>query len=399
MPILDADGNVAQVLVFINDTSEERLAESELRNYKRLVDTSYDFMLISDGFGRILAVNRKMVETLGYPESEITGNHANNILFERDSNRFHKLIITAKQLGIAMDTVSLRTKDGVNIPTQVVIAFDDDRDMFEVVFRDISERLRMEDELRLRSEELQLQHIKVLSAIEERDRFFRNVSHELRTPLTSVIGFAELLMEDTEEPLSSRQKKQLSRVIGNSHKLLGMVNDLLDMSRIEAGRMELHVGAVKVEEFLLQIVANLAPLASGKDLDLDVTITGTLPTVQTDEQKLGQIMVNLISNAIKFTNQGSVKISASATEKSFSISVKDTGQGIPTEDLKNIFKEFYRGHKQAPNERGSGLGLAIAQRMAGLLGGRISVKSMPGEGSTFKVTLPLTIDSLAEVTV
>ncbi|MCX6343628.1 MAG: ATP-binding protein [Armatimonadetes bacterium] len=396
MPILDSEGKIHHVLVLINDVNdaaEASQAAAELASYKHLINSSDDFMLMCDNSGQVLAVNKKMIETLGYAESDLIGKHGNSAVVTEDLHKFHDVAQSAMQLGIAMDSVRVQGKNGEIIPTQMMLAYDKERSVYEIIFRNISERLQMEKELRERSEELQAQNFKVLAMAEERDRFFRNVSHELRTPLTSIIGFAELLFEDIDEPLSKRQKQQLQRVVGNSHKLLSMVNDIMDISKIDAGRMEIHIGSLKLHEFIPHIAANLTPLAKEKNLALNLHLDDKLPTVHTDENKLGQILVNLISNAIKFTNQGTIDITATAQATNFEISVKDTGIGIPETDLKEIFKEFHRAHTQASSVRGSGLGLTIAQGMAGLLGGKILVESEVGKGSTFTISLPIALSA------
>ena len=178
-------------------------------------------------------------------------------------------------------------------------------------------------------------------------------------------------------------------MVDNSHRLLAMVNDLLDLSRAEAGRAEVNLGPVDLDEFVSGVVGNLAPLASSMNLSLGFRRNGKLPQVYTDEQKLGQILVNLLSNAIKFTEQGSVLVSVKTDGKSFSISVKDTGIGIAADETEAVFSEFYQVQGRKNGERGSGLGLTISQKLAGLLGGKITVKSKLGRGSTFTVTLPL----------
>jgi signal transduction histidine kinase len=247
----------------------------------------------------------------------------------------------------------------------------------------------MEEELRKRSEELQEQNERVLAAIDERNHFYRSVSHELRTPLTSIIGFAELLLEDSDEPLTQRQELKLKRVISNSHKLLGMVNDLLDLSRVEAGRMDVRWDTIKLDEFLRQIVNNLSPLAVGKMLKLNVDVPPDMPPLTTDEQKLGQIVVNLVSNAIKFTPEGRVDVSARLIGNAMQVDVRDTGTGIAADEIGHVFKEFYRGRKQGPGEYGSGLGLAIAKRLTSVLGGTLTVESELEKGSVFTLTLPV----------
>ena len=139
---------------------------------------------------------------------------------------------------------------------------------------------------------------------EERNRFYRHVSHEVRTPLTSVIGFTEILMEDDDEPLNKRQKHQLQKVVDGAYRLLNMINDLLDISRIESNRMELRYSSIKLNTLMHQVIDGLKPLIQHKDLKFKINISAKLPIIITDEQKLTQILINVISNAIKYTQSG-----------------------------------------------------------------------------------------------
>lgn len=238
-----------------------------------------------------------------------------------------------------------------------------------------------------RTEELELQNKTILAMAEERNRFYRHVSHEVRTPLTSVIGFAEILMEDDDEPLNQWQKKQMKKVVDGAYRLLKMINDLLDISKIESERMEVNYRSIKLDVVTRQVVDNLKPLIQSKCLDIKMNISSNLPVIVTDEQKLIQIIVNLLSNAIKYTTSGTVCIGAVVNCESVSIYVEDTGIGVPEGELDNIFKEFYRVHN-GPLQQGSGLGLSIVKKLVDLLGGHIMVQSKQGVGSTFTVTIP-----------
>ena len=240
-----------------------------------------------------------------------------------------------------------------------------------------------------RTEELELQNKTILAMAEERNRFYRHVSHEVRTPLTSVIGFAEILMEDTDEPLNQWQKTQLKKVVDGAYRLLNMINDLLDISRIESERMEVRYSSIKLDVVTRQIADNMKPLAQSKALDIKMNVATNLPIIITDEQKLTQIIVNLMSNAIKYTHSGAISIGAVVSSELVSICVEDTGIGIPEGELDNIFKEFYRIHN-GPVQQGSGLGLAIVKKLVDLIGGQITIQSKQGVGSTFTVTIPVT---------
>lgn len=389
MPIFNDLGEVHQVLVVTTEVSGDELAESKLTHFRLLVDASEDFMMISNAStGKVLAVNRRMLDRLGLSGKDLEKEHGLGIVSEEDSHKFHEAAAKAKKLGMAMETVSLNTSTGETIPVQAMIVYDEESDVIECIFKDITEKLKMEEEINTRSEELAAQNQRVMEMVAERDRFFRNVSHELRTPLTSIVGFTELLLEDEEEPLSDRQKHLMRRVVGNSHKLLALVNDLLEISRAESGRMEIRPGEINLDQYLPNVVGNLSSLAAAKNLHLSVSISQEIPIVCTDEQKLGQIIVNLVSNAIKFTVSGGVDVNAYVEADSFSISVTDTGLGIAEEDFENIFEEFYRVGQPGVRQHGSGLGLSIVKKLTTLLGGKIHIKSVVGKGSTFTVTFP-----------
>jgi signal transduction histidine kinase len=228
--------------------------------------------------------------------------------------------------------------------------------------------------------------------MEERNRFFRYVSHEFRTPLTSVIGFTEYLIEDEDEPLTQNQKHQLLKVHSSAHRLLGMVDDLLDISKVEAGRMEVQKNEIDLDDMIEQIVDSERPLAAEKALDINIGVSDDLPDLVTDEQKLSQIILNLLSNAIKYTQEGTITINAFSGNDAVKISIRDTGIGIAEDELANIFKEFYRV-QGGTVQRGTGLGLTIVKKFTELLGGSVTVESKLYAGSTFTVTLPVTLES------
>lgn len=244
-----------------------------------------------------------------------------------------------------------------------------------------------------RTEDLESRNKTILAMVEERNRFYRHVSHEVRTPLTSIIGFSEVLLEDEEEPLTLGQKAVTQKVVDSGHRLLDMINNLLDISRAEAGKMEVNYSKIKLDMLIEQVADNIAPLISEKALNLNVNLTDNIPVIVTDEQKLTQILTNLLSNAIKYTHEGTISIGVTSTADSVSIKVEDTGVGIPQNELENIFKEFHRV-QVGPPQRGSGLGLAIVQKFTDMLGGSISVQSSLGAGSTFTLTLPVTPQTL-----
>lgn len=225
-----------------------------------------------------------------------------------------------------------------------------------------------------------------------KDRFLASVSHELRTPMTVILGFTATLLRQTQGPLNSAQRESLERVQRNAKLLLGLINDILDISKIEAGKTEIVSQPVSVPGFLAQIEADYSDAARRKGLTLQTSAAPDLGKVSTDPAKLTQIVSNLIGNSLKFTETGTISVRAEKRgEEHWALVVADTGIGIPEEEQATIFEEFRQG--EAPEHRGrggTGLGLAIVKKLALFLGGTISLESSRGEGSRFIVELPRT---------
>jgi PAS domain S-box-containing protein len=255
-----------------------------------------------------------------------------------------------------------------------------------VLAQDVTELCRVQQELQKKTEMLEIQNRRVLEAAKEKSRFFAGMSHELRTPMTAIIGFTEMLLEDADEPLAPNQRSLLLKVSENAERLVGMINEILDLSKIEAGKMRVDLSRVDLDRLISHVIETMMPLVKSKDLTLSWQAAEELPIIRTDEQKLRQILVNLVSNAIKFTPKGSVTVRAALRSSRISIAVSDTGIGIRQSDLGKIFQEFSQVGGRGAG--GTGLGLAITQRLVNILGGEIRVSSKLGEGSTFTVTLP-----------
>jgi signal transduction histidine kinase/DNA-binding response OmpR family regulator len=231
----------------------------------------------------------------------------------------------------------------------------------------------------------ELQHAGAL-----KDRFLASVSHELRTPMTVILGFTGTLLRGSQGELNAPQRESLERVQRNAKLLLALINDILDISKIQAGKLELDTRRISVAAFLGQVETDFREAARKKGLELDVSVSRNLEEVSTDPAKLTQIVTNLVSNALKFTESGSIRIRAEEKGRdAWTLTVSDTGIGIPEAEQSTIFEEFRQG--EAPEHRGrggTGLGLAIVKRLSLLLGGTISLRSARGEGSEFTLSLP-----------
>jgi signal transduction histidine kinase/FixJ family two-component response regulator len=219
--------------------------------------------------------------------------------------------------------------------------------------------------------------------------FVANMSHEIRTPLNSVLALAQLLRDGTAGPLTTDQRRYLDIITRNGKTLLRLLDDILDLSRIKSGHLALDTVNVDLPSQLAAIVEALSPLAMAKDLDLAVKLPPVLPLVRGDVDRLRQILTNLIANAIKFTDAGTVRVTAEAKPSAVAIYVTDTGIGIPDSQLGHIFDQFAQVDQTlARRQGGAGLGLAISSRLARLMGGDITVSSVLGSGSRFTLTLP-----------
>lgn len=246
----------------------------------------------------------------------------------------------------------------------------------------------MERKIRDRTEDLAIANKKLQEASQHKSAFLANVNHELRTPVSAIIGFTRLLLRKTEGQIGETEREKLQKTMATAEHLLDVINGLLDLSKIEAGQMDLFVEPFKVEEVVQSACSTVEPMMNGH-VRLVREIAPNLPALNTDRSKLEQIIVNLLSNAVKFTEQGTVKISAARQSGSLELVVSDTGIGIEKEALDHIFEEFRQGDKSSVRKfGGTGLGLAIVRKLASLLGGEIAVESELGKGSAFTVTLP-----------
>ncbi|HXG50350.1 MAG TPA: ATP-binding protein [candidate division Zixibacteria bacterium] len=237
--------------------------------------------------------------------------------------------------------------------------------------------------------EIQEKNAQLEAANKHKSQFLANVSHELRTPLNSIIGFTRLVLRRTEGMISPLQKENLQKVVVSSEHLLSLINGLLDLSKIEAGRMEVFAETFKLEEVVRLATATVEPMLKDGRVRLVTDLAPDIPLVRTDRDKLKQVIINLLSNSVKFTERGEIRIRAVNHDGTLELAVSDTGIGMKKEALDYIFEEFRQVDMSTTRKYGgTGLGLAIVKRLVNLLGGEISVESEEGKGSTFTVTLP-----------
>jgi signal transduction histidine kinase len=246
-------------------------------------------------------------------------------------------------------------------------------------------------------EEIQEKSRQVEIASQHKMQFLANMSHELRTPLNAILGYAELLVDGIYGPLEERVRGVLDRVQHNGRHLLGLINDVLDLSKIDAGQLTLALGSYSMAGLVKSTVASTESLARNKGLALEVTVADGLPLGVGDERRLTQVLLNILGNAIKFTDQGKVEVVATAADGNFNVEVRDTGPGIAEADQARIFEEFQQVDLSSTRTKGgTGLGLAIAKRIVEMHGGTISVTSELGVGSTFHVVVPMRVEQQKE---
>lgn len=250
----------------------------------------------------------------------------------------------------------------------------------------------LESEVALRTQELVQARDAALTASRHKSEFLANMSHELRTPMNAIIGYTEMVMEDMQVEGRIEVVQDLERVLNAAHHLLVLINNVLDLAKIEAGRMDLHIDRVRIEDIVHHVIDTVRPMMLKNSNRLEVSCEAGDREIVTDSGKLQQILLNILSNAAKFTKNGEVTMSVSLTDDFLRVTVKDTGVGMSAEQQEHIFEEFRQGDMSSTRSyEGTGLGLAITRRFCDLLGGSIEVESYLGKGSTFSVRIPLVV--------
>jgi signal transduction histidine kinase len=233
-------------------------------------------------------------------------------------------------------------------------------------------------------------------ASQHKSQFLANMSHELRTPLNAILGYTELILDSVYGEMPEKARGVLDRVQRNGRHLLGLINDVLDLSKIEAGQLTLSLSGYSLKNVIHSVYSAVEPLASEKQIALKIDVAPELPQGRGDERRLTQVLLNLVGNAIKFTDMGEVSIKGTSANGSFNVAVRDTGPGISAIDQAKLFQEFQQADNSITRKKGgTGLGLAISRQIIEMHGGRIWVESSPGHGSTFAFTLPVTVEEQA----
>ena len=355
-----------------------------------LLESAPDAMVGVDADGVIVLVNAQAERLFGYDRAEMLGRPVEMLVPESARDLHAKRRGTylvdpvPRSMGAGM-ALAGRRRDGTSFPADISLSAIETAHgiVVSAAVRDITDHHRLQEQLRETRAELE----KVSRA---KDTLLANMSHELRTPLNAIIGFTGTLLMELPGELNAEQARQLRIVEHSGKHLLTIINDLLDLAKIESGAVELSLEPVDCVQIVEKVTNSLLPLAADKGVDFVVRIPDRPVVVESDGRALGQIVVNLVSNAIKFTASGRVEVLLAEDERTHApyIAVADTGPGISDADLQRIFNAFDHGSARAAHTaEGTGLGLHISHKLAELVGATITVSTAIGHGSTFRVDL------------
>lgn len=379
-PLVTDEGTL--VMSAVRDTSDRKKAEQKFR---ALLESAPDAMVIVGRDGNIALINSQTEHLFGYQRAELLGRPVEILVPERYRAKHgsHRAGFfsqpRARAMGAGLELFGLR-RDGSEFPVEISLSpLETEEGLFvSSAIRDATARKRYEQAL---------QEANRLKSV-----FLANMSHELRTPLNGIIGFSEFLIDEKPGKLNPKQKEYLTDILNSGQHLLRLINDVLDLSKVEAGKMEIHAERFDIRNAIEEVCAGMSAMANGKAIGIRRAIASGLEQVSLDRRKFVQVLYNLLSNAVKFSDEGGeVWVRATAHGSTgLLVSVRDSGIGIRQEDVAKLFVEFQQlDSGSARRYEGTGLGLALTKKIIEFQGGSITVESETGKGSSFTVLLPL----------
>jgi len=408
------DDPSAGAVVIVYDITERKKTERALyeseQKYRELVEHANSIILRWNSEGQITFLNEFGLRFFGYAAEEIIGHHvmdtivpstgsngydlrqlmdhisADPIAFEQNVNE--NMRRNGERVWIAWTNRIVRDEQGKVVEIMSIGTDITERRQAEKAIRELN--IHLEQRVIERTAELAVAKERAESADQLKSAFLATMSHELRTPLNSIIGFTGILLQGIAGPLNNEQLKQLGMVKNSAHHLLALINDVLDISKIEAGQLQVTLKPFDFRKSLEKTISIVHPMADHKRLDLKVFITPEVGYLMSDARRVEQILVNLLNNAVKFTDHGGVQVRCEIVDNTLVTRITDTGMGIREEDMERLFKPFSQIDTGVSRmHEGTGLGLSICKKLVEKLGGTISVQSKIGVGSTFTVTFPI----------
>ncbi len=379
-------GKPASTRGIFRNITEMREMESRMQLRSQLLDYAGDAITLRDKTGALLYCNRAAYQRLGYTYEEYFELGVRNITDAANSAKVDRRISEILKKGeLLLESVRV-AKDGTVLPVEIqarVLGIGREKVILSVE-HDITDRKKVEDELRLKNRQLE-------DANQAKSRFVASMSHELRTPLNAIIGLSGLILDGTLGEVNGELKESIADILGSGQRLLNLINDVLDMSKVEAGKVDITIVDVDLRAVLENAVHVVKPLADKSRQTLTLTLPPKLPPVRADAARLEQVMVNLLSNAIKFTpSGGKIEVRSTLDQGWCQVSVSDDGVGIKKRDLDHIFDPYTQA-ETLPDKKneGTGLGLQISKQFVELMGGAIWAESIFGKGSKFYFALPI----------
>jgi len=387
----DAQDTIIGYLLIGTDNTARRQVEEERKKldqrvrdqqfYTRsLVESNIDALMATDPLGIITDVNKQMEALTGCTRDELIGAPFKNYFTDPDrAEAAITLVLNEKKVTNYELTACARDGKNTVVSYNATTFYDRDRRLQGVfaAARDVTERKRFEQSLQ--------------EANRMKSEFLANMSHELRTPLNGIIGFTEFLIDEKPGPLRPKQKEYMGDVLNSARHLLQLINDVLDLAKVEAGKMELHPETFSVHKAVEEVAAVIKGIANKKRIALGIEIGAGLEAIVLDQHKFKQVLYNLLSNAVKFSDEGGrVDIQACRLDTDeLEVRIRDTGIGIKAQDIGRLFTEFEQlDSGTARRFEGTGLGLALTKKIVEFQGGHITVESEVGKGSIFTIVLP-----------